>query len=84
MAVRVTSLESRKGGGKPAKTDGTTEKLYKEDVQARPAATVRQKRLFLEQATGKSLSDSTVGRLLKRLGVSDKNEAWRRWSETNG
>ena len=52
MADRGSSLEPRKGGGRPPKTDGSTEKLLEGDVQARPAATVRQRRLFLEHATG--------------------------------
>jgi hypothetical protein len=51
----------------------------------RPAATVSERRRYLERATGKALSDSTVKRLLKRLGFSRKNGLlWGRWSETNG
>jgi hypothetical protein len=30
------------------------------------------------------LSDSTVLRLLKRMGFSQKNGLWWRWSETSG
>ena len=50
----------------------TTEKLLEEDVQKRPAATVSERRHFLEQVIGKSLSDSTIRRVLKRLGFSQK------------
>jgi transposase len=85
--VRITnrgsSLEPRKGGGRPPKTDQTTEKLLEDDVRERPAATVAERRLFLEHATGKSLSISTVGRLLNRLGFSRKNELWGHWNETS-
>jgi hypothetical protein len=43
------------------------EKLLKEDVKERPAATVSERRRFLEHTTGKkALNDSTVLRLLKR------------------
>ena len=66
------------------KTDQSTEKLLEEDVKERPAATVSDRRQFLERTTGKILSDSTVKRLLKRLGFSRKNELWGRWSETSG
>jgi transposase len=84
IANRGSSLEPRKGGGRPPKTDQTTEKLLEEDVRERPVATVAERRLFLEHATGKSLSLSTVGRLLKRLGFSRKNGLlWGRWNETS-
>jgi len=81
MAQRGASLAPRKGGGRPPKTD---EKLLEEDVKERPTAAVSERRRFLERTTGKSLSDSTVKRLLKRLGYSQKNGLWGRRSETNG
>src|SRR3954463_9609171 len=85
--VRITnrgsSLKPKKGGGRPPKTNESTQKLLEEDVQERPGATVAQRRLFLEHATGKALSDSTLGRLLKRLGFSRKSGLWGRWSETS-
>jgi transposase len=84
MARRVASLAPRKGGGKPPKTEEIAEKLLEEDVKERPTATVSERRRFLERTTGKSLSDSTVKRLLKRLGYSQKNGLWGRRSETNG
>jgi transposase len=83
MADRGTSLTPRKGGGRPPKADQTTRKLLAEDVKEHPAATVKERRCFLEHATGKALSDSTVGRLLKRMGFSQKNGAWGRWNGTN-
>ena len=84
IAQRGGSLAPRTGGGRPPKADRTTEKLLKEDAKERPAATVSQRRRFLEHTTGKALSDSTVKRLLKRLGFSRKNGLWGQWSETNG
>src|SRR5215217_5806678 len=84
IAQRRASLAPRKGGGRPPKTDQSTEKLLREDVKERPAATVSERRQFLERITGKTLSDSTVKRLLKRLGFSRKNGLWGPWSETNG
>ena len=84
IAKQGASLAPRKGGGRPPKTDETVEKLLEEDVEKRPAATVAERRRFLECTTGTALSDSTVKRRLKRLGFSRKNELWGRWSETNG
>jgi len=84
IAQRGVSLSPRKGGRRPLKTDQITEKLLEEDVKERPAATVSERRRFLERTTGKTLSDSTVKRLLKKLGFSRKNGLWGRWSETNG
>jgi transposase len=85
IAQRGVSLAPRKGGGRPPKTDQTAQKLLGEDVEERPAATVSERRRYLEHTTGKALSDSTLKRLLKRLGFSRKNGLlWGRWSETNG
>lgn len=84
LAEQGSSLTPRKGGGRPPKTDETTRKLLEEDVYERPAATVAARCHFLQSITGKSLSVSTVKRLLKRLGFSQKNGQWGRWSEMNG
>jgi transposase len=84
LAERGMPLAPRKGGGRPPKTDQTAEKLLEEDVKGRPAATVSERRRFLKRTTGKALSDSTVKRLLKRLGFSRKNGLWGRWSEMIG
>ncbi|HKH75634.1 MAG TPA: IS630 family transposase [Rubrobacteraceae bacterium] len=40
IASRGGSLQPRKGGGRPPKTDQATEKLLGEDVKERPAATI--------------------------------------------
>ncbi len=73
IAQRGVSLAPKKGGGRPPKIGRTAEKLLEEDVKERPAATVSERRRYLEHTTGKSLSGSTVKRLLKRLGFSRKN-----------
>jgi transposase len=76
IADQQASLAPRKGGGRPPKTDQAARKLLEEDVRERPAATISDRRQFLETATGRSLSVSTVKRLLKRLGFSQKNGQW--------
>jgi transposase len=83
IAGRGEPLEPRKGGGRPPKTDEITKKLLEEDVKGRPGATVSERRLFLERTTGKALSDSTIRRLLKKMGFSRKKGLWGRWSETS-
>ena len=85
IADRGASLAPRKGGGRPPKADRTTERLLEADIRERPAATISERCRFLLSATGKSLSLSTVKRLLKRMGFSRKNGLlWGRWSEMNG
>jgi transposase len=84
IADRGASLAPRKGGGRPPKADEATRKLLEADAEERPAATVSERRRFLQSATGKSLSASTVKRLLKRMGFSQKNGLWGRWNETSG
>src|SRR5918995_1682897 len=63
IAGRGDPLKPRKGGGRPPKTDEAAKRLLEEDVKERPAATVSDRRRFLQSVTGKTLSDSTVGRL---------------------
>ena len=84
IASRGVSLEPKRGGGRPPKVDQTAEKLLEEDVHKRPAATVFERRRFLERLTGKSLSNSTIRRVLKRLGFSQKNGLWGRWNGMSG
>jgi transposase len=81
LADRGDSLEPKKGSGRVPKTNETTRKLLEEDIKERPAATIAERRLFLEKVAGQSLSISTVKRLLKRLGFSQKNGLWGRWNE---
>jgi transposase len=83
IASQGSSLTPKKSSGRPTKIDANTRTLLEEDIKERPAATVTQRRRFLEHITGTDLSDSTVRRLMKRLGFTQKNGLWGRWSETN-
>ena len=84
IAERGESLEPRKGGGRPPKADETIQRLLEEDVHARPAATIADRSRFLQSMTGKSLSVSTLKRLLKRMSFSQKNGLWGRWNRMSG
>ena len=46
-------------------------------------ATVSARQRFLERLTGKRLGDSTIRRVLKRLGLSKKRTVGR-WNGTSG
>ena len=83
LASQGESLTPRKGGGRPPKADQTTRKLLEEDIHKRPAATLKERRHFLQAITGKSLSEVTLRRLMKRMGFSRKKGLWGRWNETN-
>jgi len=83
MASQGGSLEPRRSPGRPRKADEKAQLLLRKDVEERPAATIGQRRRFLEHVTGTTLSDSTVRRLMKRLGHSQKNGLWGRWNETS-
>jgi transposase len=84
IASQGGSLRPRKSPGRTRKVDEKAQALLKEDVKERPAATIGQRRRFLEHITATTLSDSTLRRLMKRLGFSQKNRLWGRWNETSG
>ena len=84
IAERGEPLEPRKGGGRPPKADETIQRLLEEDVHERPAATIADRCRFLQSMTGKSLSVSTLKRLLKRMSFSQKNGPWGRWNGMSG
>jgi transposase len=84
IAQQGESLKPGKGSGRPPKVGEDEERFLKEDVRERPTATIRERRLLLESLTAKTFSDPTIRRLLKRMGFSQKNGQWGRWSETSG
>ena len=69
----------RRPGSKP-KLDERARKLLEADLQERPAATLPERREFLERVAGVRVSDSTVSRMLRRLGWSRKKDRWERLS----
>jgi len=69
-----SSLAPRKPPGRPPKSNDTTRRLLEADLADRPAATAAERRRYLECMTGESMSDSTVRRLVRRLGHSRKKD----------
>jgi transposase len=66
------SLAPKKHPGSKPKLDEAARKLLEADLRERPAATLPERREFLRRAAVVEVSDSTVSRMLKRLGWSRK------------
>jgi transposase len=66
------SLAPKKRPGSKPKLDEGARRLLEADLQERPAATLPQRREFLRRVRGVEVSDSTVSRVLKRMGWSRK------------
>ena len=76
LAAQQEPLAPRRGGGRPPKTNAAIASLLEEDVGKRPYAACWERVAFLRIVSGVSLSVSTVRRLLRKLGFSQKNGAW--------
>lgn len=83
LAAHEEPLAPRKGGGRPPKANAAVARLLEEDVSRRPYAAAWERADFLRGASGVALSASTVRRLLRKLGFSQKNGAWARASATS-
>jgi transposase len=77
------SLAPKKRPGSKPKLDEAAQRLLEADLRERPAATLPQRREFLRRARGVSVSDSTVSRMLRRMGWSRKKDRWVRASATS-
>jgi transposase len=72
----------RRPGSKP-KLGEAASKLLEADLEERPAATLPERREFLARVAGVSVSDSTVSRMLNRMGWSRKKDRWVRQNATS-
>jgi transposase len=73
----------KRPGFKPKMDEETARRLLEADLEERPAATLPQRREYLGRVAGVRVSDSTVSRMLKRLGWSRKKDGWERRNVTN-
>ena len=78
------SLAPKKRPGSKPKLDKGARKLLEADLEERPTATLPQRREFLRRACGVEVSDSTVSRMLGRLGWTRKKDRWERQNATSG
>ena len=83
MADEDRPLAPKKRPGSKPKMDESATKLLEADAEKRPAATLSERREFLEKAAGVRVSGSTVSRTLRRLGWSRKKDRWVRARETS-
>ncbi len=77
------SLAPKRGPGSKPKIDETARRLLEADLEERPAATLPQRREFLRRVAGVRVSDSTVSRMLGRMGWSRKKDRWVRANATS-
>ncbi len=77
------SLAPKKRPGSKPKMDEAAMRLLEGEVERRPAATLPQRREFLRRVAGVRVSDSTVSRMLRRLGFSRKKDRWERANATS-
>jgi transposase len=75
LAEQGRSLAPKKRPGSKPKMDERARRLLEADLQERPAATLSERREFLRRVAGLSVSESTVSRMLRRLGWSRKKIA---------
>jgi transposase len=73
----------KRPGSKPKLDDEGARRPLEADLRERPTATLPQRREFLRRMRGVEFSDSTLSRVLKRMGWSRKKDRWVRARETN-
>ena len=83
LAEHGRPLAPKKRPGLRPKLGETARRLLEVDLEGRPAATLSERREFLEKAAGVRVSEATVSRMLKRLGWSRKKDRWERESATS-
>ena len=77
------SLAPKKRPGSRPKLDESARRLLEVDLQERPAATLPQRREFLRRVAGVRVSESTVSRMLRRMGWTRKKDGWVRANATS-
>ena len=65
------------------KLDGRARRILEADVEERPATTLKDRCRFLEEMVGVSVSESTLSRLLRKMGFSPKEGVWVRQRGTS-
>jgi transposase len=78
------SLAPKKRPGSKPKLGEGARKLLEADLEERPTATLPHRREFLRRACGAKVSDSTISRMLGRLGWTRKKDRWERQNATSG
>jgi transposase len=77
------SLRPKRSPGRPPKADQRARRLLEADLRDRPAATLSERCEYLCSVVGLRMSESTVSRLVRRMGFSRKKDRWERRSVTS-
>jgi transposase len=77
------SLSPGKAPGKRPKLDEKARRLLEANVEERPFAKLKDRREYLRRVTGVSVSDSTLSRVIRKMGFGRKKGRWVRVSETS-
>jgi transposase len=77
------SLSPGKAPGKKPKLDEKARKLLEADVQQRPFAKLKDRREYLQKVAGVSVSESTLSRVIRKMGFARKKGRWVRVSVTS-
>ena len=74
LAEQGRSLAPKKRSGSEPKLDERARTLLEADLEERPAATLSERREYLQRVSDLSVSESTLSRVLGRLGWSRKKD----------
>jgi transposase len=83
LAEEGRSLAPKERPGSKPKMDESARRLLEADVEARPSATLSERREYLGRVSGLWVSESTLSRMLRRLGFGRKKDRWERQSATS-
>jgi transposase len=83
LAEEGLPLAPKKRPGSKPKVDERAKRLLEADLEERPAATLSERREYLGRVSGLWLSESTLSRMLRRLGWSRKKDRWEQQSATS-
>ena len=75
LAEEGRPLAPKKRPGSKPKMDEAARRLLEADLEEHPAATLSERRDYLARVAGLSVSESTVSRMMGRLGWSRKKIA---------
>ena len=83
LAQKGRPLTPKKRPGSKPKMDERLRRILEADMEERPAATLSERCEYLGRVGGLSVSESTVSRMLGRLGWSRRKDRWERESATS-
>jgi transposase len=84
MVREGRSLIPKRRPGSKRKLDRSARRLLEANLEEHLAATLTQRREFLERVAGVRVNESTVSRMLKRLGWGRKKDRWVQASVMSG